>query len=415
MPIHSSRQGFTLIELLVVIAIIAILAVVVVLTLNPAQMLAQSRDATRLSDMATIQSAINLYNTDQSGSVGYSLGNASSVYISVPSASSSCSTLGLASPPGTYSYACSSSTRLVNNQGWIPINFSNISAGTPLGTLPIDPVDQTSSDLYYTYNTNGNQYVISSFIESQKYAKTAFNEGGSDPVLLQSGSGADSLPDLGRGLVGYWPLNEGSNGTAVDWSGGGNNGTWSGPPNGINGYYSAGKTSNWAGYFNGASSSLDLVQTLANIPIPSPSAWTCTAWINPAATTSIESPFIVIPSSGIGQFCRAYLNNVVGGISASFKDSSGNPYVVNSTGYSFPANTWIFFATTWDGTTETLYINGTLNNSATPGASPPSVGTARLVIGDGGSYYYNGLVDDARIYDRVLSATEIQEIYNAEK
>ena len=41
------RSGFTLIELLVVIAIIAILAVVVILTLNPAQLLAQARDSTR--------------------------------------------------------------------------------------------------------------------------------------------------------------------------------------------------------------------------------------------------------------------------------------------------------------------------------------------------------------------------------
>ena len=79
-----SRSGFTLIELLVVIAIIAILAVVVILTLNPAQLLAQSRDANRVSDMATLNSAINLYETDQGGSSGYSLGTVSTSYISVP-------------------------------------------------------------------------------------------------------------------------------------------------------------------------------------------------------------------------------------------------------------------------------------------------------------------------------------------
>ena len=49
----SSRSAFTLIELLVVIAILAILAVVVVLVLNPAELLKQSRDANRLSDMQT--------------------------------------------------------------------------------------------------------------------------------------------------------------------------------------------------------------------------------------------------------------------------------------------------------------------------------------------------------------------------
>jgi prepilin-type N-terminal cleavage/methylation domain-containing protein len=63
----SSRRGFTLIELLVVIAIIAVLAIVVVLTLNPAQLLKQSRGSGRLSDMNTITSALNIYNEDQGG------------------------------------------------------------------------------------------------------------------------------------------------------------------------------------------------------------------------------------------------------------------------------------------------------------------------------------------------------------
>src|ERR1039458_7608646 len=74
---YHPRKGFTLIELLVVIAIIAILAVVVVLTLNPAELLRQSRDANRVSDLATLNAAINIYNTDQSGASTYSLGAAS--------------------------------------------------------------------------------------------------------------------------------------------------------------------------------------------------------------------------------------------------------------------------------------------------------------------------------------------------
>jgi hypothetical protein len=32
----------------------------------------------------------------------------------------------------------------------------------------------------------------------------------------------------------------------------------------------------------------------------------------------------------------------------------------------------------------------------------------------GAAEFTNGLVDDVRIYDRALSAAEIQEIYNAE-
>ncbi len=60
----KNQKGFTLIELLVVIAIIAILAVVVILTLNPAELLRQSRDSNRVSDFATLKSAIGLYSED---------------------------------------------------------------------------------------------------------------------------------------------------------------------------------------------------------------------------------------------------------------------------------------------------------------------------------------------------------------
>src|SRR3989344_4301770 len=54
------NKGFTLIELLVVIAILGILATLVVLAINPAEIQRKSRDATRLSDVATIRKAIDL-------------------------------------------------------------------------------------------------------------------------------------------------------------------------------------------------------------------------------------------------------------------------------------------------------------------------------------------------------------------
>src|ERR1700722_18955621 len=122
---RGKAKGVTLIELLVVIAIIAILAVVVVLTLNPAELLRQSRDANRVSDIATLTSALNLYVTDQTGASSFNLGNASSTGISVPdpNASSTCGSLGLASlstSTGQQWYCgTSASGRGVSGTGWI--------------------------------------------------------------------------------------------------------------------------------------------------------------------------------------------------------------------------------------------------------------------------------------------------------
>jgi len=187
-----SHKGFTLIELLVVIAIIAILAVVVVLTLNPAELLRQSRDSNRLSDLATLTSAINLYNTDQGGVLGYSLGLSSSTYLSItdPSATTTagtnCGGLGGNIATNTVYFNCpaSSTSRNVNATGWIPINFTKISAGTPIGSLPIDPTNTTSSNLYYTYQTNGNTFRIGALPESQKYQGSL----GQSPLMFTAGS-----------------------------------------------------------------------------------------------------------------------------------------------------------------------------------------------------------------------------------
>lgn len=57
-----NKKGFTLIELLVVIAIIGLLATLAVVALQNAR--EKSRDAKRVSDIKQIQTALDLYYTD---------------------------------------------------------------------------------------------------------------------------------------------------------------------------------------------------------------------------------------------------------------------------------------------------------------------------------------------------------------
>ena len=56
---HENKKGFTLIELLVVVAIIGLMASVVMVSLESAR--AKARDARRMSDLAQIRTALNLY------------------------------------------------------------------------------------------------------------------------------------------------------------------------------------------------------------------------------------------------------------------------------------------------------------------------------------------------------------------
>src|ERR1019366_4057587 len=242
----SSEKGFTLIELLVVIAILAVLAVVVILTLNPAGLLQESRDANRLSDLGTINTALGLYVADG----GTTLGSSSILYISIPdpSATSSlgdqCQGLTLPSITSTgYTYQCSqaSTVKKTDGTGWIPVNFSNVSFGTPFSQIPTDPINQTSSNLYYAYSTNGSQYEITALPESSKQKQAL----GSKPMIpdypnvIANGSNLTISPLYSpNGLVGYWPMEEGVGSSTSDQSGNGNTGTWNGTPTG--GSYYAG-------------------------------------------------------------------------------------------------------------------------------------------------------------------------------
>jgi prepilin-type N-terminal cleavage/methylation domain-containing protein len=421
------REAFTLIELLIVIAIIAILAVVVVLTLNPVQLLSQSRDASRLSDMAGITSAINLYITDQAGAATYSLGNPSNVYLSLPdtsitgsATSSLCAGTGVATSSGSYSHFCVSPSnyRLPSGAGWIPVAFSKISAGSPFGSLPVDPVNRSSTNLYYTYVTNGSQYELSAFLESQKYAKIMPTTGGTDPAIYKTGSGAATiLSDLGRGLVGYWPLNEGVGGTIIDWSGNNNNATWIGTPAGTNGYYSVGKTAAWAGAFNGID---DYIRVPAfSGQLASGKGMTIAGWVYPANNPAVHMTYFGIRSMYDGDF---YILQLAGtnNLEVRFLNSVGETYQLTQS--TVTPSKWNFVAMTYDGATLSFYLNGALDGS-TPASGWITSTVLPFCIGgiddigvcNPGGYNLSGYLNDIRAYNRALSAAEVQEIYNAEK
>jgi len=77
-------------------------------------------------------------------------------------------------------------------------------------------------------------------------------------------------------------------------------------------------------------------------------------------------------------------------------------------------NSWHYIAGTWDGTTMTLYVDeDTPVTIAKSGAI--TYDTDNLFIGSrlGTGEYFDGLISDVRLYDRALSATEIENNYNA--
>jgi len=72
---------------------------------------------------------------------------------------------------------------------------------------------------------------------------------------------------------------------------------------------------------------------------------------------------------------------------------------------------WVHFAHVHDGTNTYIYINGDLKITWAHTLDTTDDVTCRLGYYDGTSYY-NGILDDVRIYNRALSGPEVQEIFN---
>jgi len=159
----KNYSAFTLIELLVVMGILGVLMAVTILVINPAQYMKQARDTNRVTDIETLNKAISIYMASSSDS---SLGTTGDVYVSLPSAQSNCSDLGLPAGP---TYHCVTTTNLTKTDGtgWVPVNLSTSGFSSPLSKLPIDPTNTVDGGLYYTYVPN---YQLTACFESTKYA-----------------------------------------------------------------------------------------------------------------------------------------------------------------------------------------------------------------------------------------------------
>jgi hypothetical protein len=80
-------------------------------------------------------------------------------------------------------------------------------------------------------------------------------------------------------------------------------------------------------------------------------------------------------------------------------------------------SSWNLISGTYDGTSKKIYVNSDMVASmswSSPVDTNPNgisiIGAfARISIGS--DYFFNGTIDDVRIYDRALSAAEVQALY----
>jgi hypothetical protein len=80
-------------------------------------------------------------------------------------------------------------------------------------------------------------------------------------------------------------------------------------------------------------------------------------------------------------------------------------------------NQWIHLVGTFNGAVTKLYINGTLKGQSNCSFNSIRVSDYSTYVGrhtEGGNYF-NGLIDEVRVYNRALSDNEIKALYDATK
>jgi hypothetical protein len=151
-----------------------------------------------------------------------------------------------------------------------------------------------------------------------------------------------------------------------------------------------------------------------------------------ALTQEVWFNFPIVPSAAI--FIGLQYGTSSNNTYALWRESSSLYGGVNTSGsFSYigigtsymSGNKWHHFVHTYDGSTQKLYLDGVLLNSASiTGSIQYDANNTRVLIGaddngsgynTGASYPHSGKLNQVRIYNRALSASEILQNYNAQK
>lgn len=154
--------------------------------------------------------------------------------------------------------------------------------------------------------------------------------------------------------------------------------------------------------FNG-SNQYTTFNSPVNIPIGN-SNYTISVWFN---TSSLgQNGFIGWGNYGTGNQVNALRLSATGFIHYWW----GNDLSVNT---ALSINTWYNIVARFDGTNRQLWLNNVLIGSDTPGSGHNVPNSNNLTIGvTNVNEYFNGKISNVEIYNRAISDSEIDEIYN---
>jgi glycosidase len=274
--------------------------------------------------------------------------------------------------------------------------FTVSASRTLVANFTLQPTPFQVWQLQYFGCTNCPQAAASADPDGDGYNNLQEFVSGTDPT--NSSSHPTNIPPY---LVGWWKLDEESGSIASDSSENGNTGIVELG----DGDWTSGMV-NGALFFDGESTQV----SVTNSPSLNPTnAITIAAWVN--AGGWFNNTRILEKGRSDNQY--GLLINGPGQLEFLLAG------VTNGTLLTSPPSTgaWHHLAATYNGTLISLYIDGqsTAHQSA---SGPLAITTDPLAIGTrpsgGPLFVFYGIIDDVRIYDTALSASQIAQLYNTD-
>lgn len=199
--------------------------------------------------------------------------------------------------------------------------------------------------------------------------------------------------DTTTGLVAHYEFE----GNAIDRAGYDNNATEN------NVTYVTGQLGQ-AASFDGVSSKVSLTNLTGFPDTPNGGSYAISAWIKP----NLDAINTLITWGDL-------VTNQANAINMDMNGTSNYWYANDlyaATPNIYDGN-WHHLVAQWDGTTKTIIFDGVeVNSISTSGLIAPLINGYIGVNATGTADYYNGLIDDVRIYNRALTPTDIGELYN---
>lgn len=194
-------------------------------------------------------------------------------------------------------------------------------------------------------------------------------------------------------LVGYWPFEEGSGSTALDMTSNQNNGTI------YNANYVEGKVGQ-ALHFDGVD---DYVEIADSNSLDLTNQMTIATWVKPDSICNSNNPLVQKDAS-----YGLKITNL--GQAIGFIWSGWEPHQSTTTLY---PGTWYHLVSTFDNGLHQIYVNGELENQSMDAMTTIPVTTYPLTFAKGAfSCNFAGTLDEVRIYNRVYSDRQINNLYH---